>query len=195
MFERLTGEARDVVVRAQEHARQLGHAWTGCEHLLLAVAASATPAGEMVRDRGNLAELERAIRAMVGQGGDANDAALLAKLGIDLEQVRRAAETTFGAGALEAVGARRRRGHWSGLRRRRCPSQPSTPPLTPKAKRCLELSLREALRRNHNYLGVEHIALALLARDDTAAWAVLRELGVVPGELQRTIDDSLRRTA
>ena len=195
MFERLTAEARDVVMRAQEHARELGHSWTGCEHLLLAVAASATPTGEMVRDRGNPAELERAIGAIVGQGDDADDAVLLAKLGIDLAQVRLAAETTFGAGAFEAVGARRRRGHWNGLRRRRCPSPPSTPPLTPKAKRCLALSLREALRRNHNYLGVEHIALALLARDDTAAWAVLRELGVVPRELQRTIDDSLRRTA
>ena len=38
MFERFTEGARQVVVRAQENARRLGHNYIGCEHLLLAAA-------------------------------------------------------------------------------------------------------------------------------------------------------------
>jgi Clp amino terminal domain, pathogenicity island component len=38
MFERFTDSARQVVVRAQEDARRLGHNYIGCEHLLLAAA-------------------------------------------------------------------------------------------------------------------------------------------------------------
>jgi hypothetical protein len=49
-------------------------------------------------------------------------------------------------------------------------------PFSGNAKKLLELTLREALRLNHNYIGTEHMLLALLA-DDGSAGRVLREAG------------------
>ncbi len=199
MFERFSSDAREVLVRAQEHAHRLGHSWIGCEHLLLGAAGSATRAGTLLRDRGARPDaLEEAITAVIGLGpavGD--DKVLLATVGIDLDRVRSAVEATFGPGALDGVGARRRSRRWW-RRLTRCTARTTTAGkrlFTPKAKRCLELSLREALRLKDNHVGVEHIALGLLARDDTAAWNILVHLGVAPGELRRTLEEAHRRTA
>lgn len=192
MFERFTPEARDLVVRAQEHARRLRHGWVGCEHLLLAAASSSTPAGAGLRDGGAHPQaLEHALAAVIGPGpGGGDDRSALASLGIDLDQVREAVEATFGSGALDATRTGRRRRLRRPFARRRppCPTARNALPLTPKAKRCLELALREALRRRDGHIGVEHVALALLARDDTAAWAVLLHAGAVPGELRRAVE-------
>ena len=49
-------------------------------------------------------------------------------------------------------------------------------PFTPRAKKVLELSLREALQLGHNYIGTEHILLALLELEDGTG--VLAGLGV-----------------
>lgn len=199
MFQRFTHDARQVVVTAEEHARRLGHGWIGCEHLLLGCARSETSVGALFRDRGARPPVvEDAIAALIGTGpGDGDDKVALATLGIDLDQVRHAVEATFGSGALEGATARGRRGLRRRLRRRRtsCTTATGALPFTPRAKRCLEISLREALRLKHDHIGVEHLGLALLARDDTAAWAVLRRLGVDPPELRRTIEESHRRTA
>lgn len=51
-------------------------------------------------------------------------------------------------------------------------------PFSAPAKRVLELSLREALKLGHNYIGTEHIVLALLVEPEGGAGQVLRELGV-----------------
>ena len=47
-------------------------------------------------------------------------------------------------------------------------------PFTPEAKKALELSLREALRIKHSYIGTEHLLLGLLRRDDRLAAEVSR---------------------
>ncbi len=46
-------------------------------------------------------------------------------------------------------------------------------PFTPRAKKVLELSLREALRLGHNYIGTEHILLGLIREEDGVAAQVL----------------------
>lgn len=51
-------------------------------------------------------------------------------------------------------------------------------PFTPRAKTVLELTLREALKLGHNYVGTEHIILAVLAEREGVAGKVLGELGV-----------------
>ncbi len=51
-------------------------------------------------------------------------------------------------------------------------------PFTAPAKRVLELTLREALKLGHNYIGTEHIILALLTEGEGTAGRVLREAGV-----------------
>lgn len=197
MFKRFTPEARQVVLEAQEHAVRLGHDWIGCEHLLLAVADPMTPVGSLLTEKGApLQALEEAISVVIGPGPlESDDSLLLATLGIDAEEVRQAVEATFGSGALNAARTRERRGRRRRLSRRRgpCITSPARPPFTPKAKRCLELSLRESLRRKHDHIGVEHIALALLSRDDTAAWQVLLHVGIEPDQLRRAIEELTHR--
>jgi ATP-dependent Clp protease ATP-binding subunit ClpC len=56
-------------------------------------------------------------------------------------------------------------------------------PFTPRAKKVLELSLREALQLSHNYIGTEHILLGLIHEGDGVAAQVLVGLGV---DLDRT---------
>ena len=103
MFERFTQDARVVVVRSQEEARELGHDHIGTEHVLLAMlahgegtAAQALAACGMTADdvRRRVVEGNRTER-------DPLDPEALASLGIDLDEVRRATEATFGPGALD----------------------------------------------------------------------------------------------
>jgi ATP-dependent Clp protease ATP-binding subunit ClpC len=54
---------------------------------------------------------------------------------------------------------------------------PSHIPFTPRAKKVLELSLREALQLGHNYIGTEHILLGLIREGDGVAVQVLVKLG------------------
>jgi ATP-dependent Clp protease ATP-binding subunit ClpC len=51
-------------------------------------------------------------------------------------------------------------------------------PFTPRAKKVLELSLREALQLGHNYIGTEHILLGLIREGEGVAAKVLVKLGV-----------------
>jgi hypothetical protein len=64
-------------------------------------------------------------------------------------------------------------------------------PFTPRAKKTLEVALREALRLGHNYIGCEHIVLALRRVDDGVAAHVLAEQGITYKKLERTIRDML----
>ena len=50
-------------------------------------------------------------------------------------------------------------------------------PFTPGAKKCLELSLREALNLGHNHIGTGHLLLGVISKDDGVAVQVLRGLG------------------
>jgi ATP-dependent Clp protease ATP-binding subunit ClpA len=50
-------------------------------------------------------------------------------------------------------------------------------PFTPRAKKVLELSLREALALGHNYIGTEHLLLGLVREHQGVAAVVLRDLG------------------
>ncbi len=50
-------------------------------------------------------------------------------------------------------------------------------PFTPRAKKVLELSLREALQLGHNYIGTEHILLGILREGDGVGAQVLTRLG------------------
>jgi ATP-dependent Clp protease ATP-binding subunit ClpC len=51
-------------------------------------------------------------------------------------------------------------------------------PFTPRAKRVLELGLREAMQLGHEFIGTEHLLLALIREEDGLAGRTLRDLGV-----------------
>jgi hypothetical protein len=72
------------------------------------------------------------------------------------------------------------------------PAVGEVPPLIPfdqEAKKVLELTVREALRRGHNYVGTEHILLALLELEDGAG--LLTGLGIDKAAAEANIDAAL----
>jgi ATP-dependent Clp protease ATP-binding subunit ClpC len=63
-----------------------------------------------------------------------------------------------------------------------------SPPFTPRAKKVLELALREALQLGHNYIGTEHLLLGIVREGGGTATQILTEFGV---ELTRLRDKVL----
>lgn len=168
MFERFTDEARNAVVVAQREASALNHGWIGTEHLLLALLADADGrAARVLRDLAvDVAWARGEVERIVGRGEPDLDADALATLGIDLDAVRERVERTFGAGAL----SRRR------CRRGLMPS--GALPFTPRAKKALELSLREAIAMGDDHIGSEHLLLGLAREGDGVAASILRSRGI-----------------
>ena len=60
-------------------------------------------------------------------------------------------------------------------------------PFTPRAKKVLELSLREALQLGHNYIGTEHILLGIIRAGEGVAAQVLTKLGAEPQKVRSTV--------
>jgi ATP-dependent Clp protease ATP-binding subunit ClpC len=60
-------------------------------------------------------------------------------------------------------------------------------PFTPRAKKVLELSLREALQLGHNYIGTEHILLGLIREGEGVAAQVLQQLGADLPKVRQTV--------
>ena len=224
MFERFTDTARHIVVQAQADARRLGHNYIGCEHLLLAAAAAAEPAGAVLRDQGVTPErVEAEILRTIGRGQTADplgglDRQALAFIGIDLDVVRARIEAAFGPDALTGTlpaARQRRRPAWgkgplaeltSRRRRRRArrhgprsagprgdapllpgPAPRGHIPFTPRAKKSLQLSLREAETLHDNYIGVQHLTLALLTLQDGMVPVILTALGAPAASLRAAI--------
>ena len=214
MFERFSGEARSAVAQAQEHARRLGHRYIGCEHLLLAAASTAEPASAALREHGvTPAGVETEIVRLVGLGRAANlfsasDREALASIGIDLDVVRARVEAAFGPDAFTRGGpdacrsrpavrknpvALLRRARRSGHHQHPAPS--GHIPFTPRAKKSLLLSLREAEARHDNYIGIEHLTLALVGMKDGAVPPILSALGAPQATLRAAILDRYRKAS
>jgi ATP-dependent Clp protease ATP-binding subunit ClpA len=195
MFERFTTAARGVVIGAQHEARRLNHDFIGTEHLLLALLQpdSGGPY-EVLTHAGLDATTARAsIERLLAAGpqpdttplGD-DDAAALEAIGIDLAAIRAKLEEAFGPGALDLPPPRRERRLFG---RRRKPLRVGNHlPFTGRAKKSLELSLREAIALQHKSIGAEHLLLGLLREGHGLASIVIRTAGIDPVELrQRTV--------
>ena len=98
---------------------------------------------------------EHILLGLVSEG-DGVAAKALESLGIAVEGVRQQVEEIIGQGQQAPSG------HI---------------PFTPRAKKVLELSLREALQLGHNYIGTEHILLGLIREGEGVAAQVLVKLG------------------
>ena len=88
--------------------------------------------------------------------GEGVAAKALESLGVSLEAVREKVEETIGLAGTAPTGS---------------------PPFTPRAKKVLELSLREALQLGHSYIGTEHMLLGLVREGEGVAAQVLQSLG------------------
>jgi ATP-dependent Clp protease ATP-binding subunit ClpC len=91
--------------------------------------------------------------------GEGVAAKALESLGISLEAVREKVEETIGMAGTAPSGS---------------------PPFTPRAKKVLELSLREAAERGDREIGTEHLLLGLVREGQGVAVTVLESLGVDP---------------
>src|SRR6267154_5104634 len=98
--------------------------------------------------------------------GEGVAAKALESLGISLEAVREKVEETIGPAGSSPTGS---------------------PPFTPRAKKVLELSLREALQLGHNYIGTEHILLGLIREGEGVAAQVLQKLGADLNRVRQTV--------
>ena len=194
MFERFTPEARQIVVAAQVAAKGRAHCWIGTEHLLLALAGAEDDTGQILRTTGvTVAAIDTALADHTGYPFD--DRSALASLGIDLDAVRDAVESRFGPGALQTRPPQTSR--WSRVRRHRRPCTPSRfhVPFTPRAKRALEQSLRQALKLKDNHIGTEHLLLGVLTETGGMSAWLLDHLGVEPSLLRDQVIGLRRRSA
>jgi ATP-dependent Clp protease ATP-binding subunit ClpA len=197
MFERFTAAARGVVVGAQHEARELHHHRIGTEHLLLAqIAEPGTPVARLLAAHGLVTATVRAeVQRHVGRPEpdlsftetDAEDAAALKAIGIDIAAVRAAIEENFGAGALRLPPKAPRKRNLFG----RLSASAGHIPFSPRAKKVLELSLREAINLRHNYIAPEHIMLGLLREGHGLATLILSENSIEFDELRAELTRSL----
>jgi ATP-dependent Clp protease ATP-binding subunit ClpC len=98
--------------------------------------------------------------------GEGYAARALESLGISLDAVRQQVEEIIGRGQEVPSG------HI---------------PFTPRAKKVLELSLRESLQLGHNYIGPEHMLLGLVREGDGVAAQILVKLGADPNRVRQQV--------
>ena len=142
MFERFTDKARKVVILAKHKATEHGDAEIRPVHMLYGLAATdgvaaraltglGVDAAAVERELGNGSPGGAAVPDAQPAGGDAE---ALAAIGIDLDEIKRKIEESFGPGALERVPLTRQGPlNWTGRL-----------PLNDQAKLSLALSLKEA---------------------------------------------------
>jgi len=143
MFNRFTERARKVIVYAKEEARRFNHDYIGTEHLLMG----------LIRE------------------GEGVAAAVLQKLGLDLETIRIEVEKLVQPGPQTQVLG--------------------DIPFTPRSKKALELSAEEARALGHNYIGTEHLLLGLVKEGEGMAFRVLLNLGLDLNRLRSEIMELL----
>jgi ATP-dependent Clp protease ATP-binding subunit ClpC len=97
-------------------------------------------------------------------------AQVLASLGVSIEAVREQVRQIVGQGEAVATGQI---------------------PFTPRAKKVLELALREALSFGHNHIGTEHVLLGLARENDGVAARILLDFGVDAERIRATVVKTL----
>jgi len=169
VFDIFTDAAKRALVLAQDEAIMLGHDFVAAEHLLLGLAGTDDGlAGQVLAGQGMTAEETR--RLAVGQltadgltaASAAEPVAALATIGIDVDDVRRRADETFGRGKF--VFPR--------------------PAYVSEAKRAIERSVGEAQALGHDYVGTEHMLLGLLGADDAPGPRLVSAAGLDPAEVR-----------
>jgi excisionase family DNA binding protein len=148
-FARFTHRARRVIMLARDEAVRLNHTYIGTEHLLLG----------LVRE------------------GEGVAAITLRNLGVDLDHVRERVEFIIGRltpeeGLSSALKATARATAEALIGRK--PRESAG--LTPRARRVIELAVEEAQGLNHQYIGTEHLLLAMLSEGEGIACKVLKEM-------------------
>jgi ATP-dependent Clp protease ATP-binding subunit ClpA len=196
MFERFTDRARTAMILARAKATERGdqirpvymlHALVTGEGVAARVLGSlGVDADAVERQLARTAPLGNPLEGEAASG----DAEALASIGIDLDEIKHKVEESFGPGALE-----------------RAPLTPQGPlnwtgrmSLTRESRQMLGLALKEARALRHNYIGTEHLLLALLTvaeRNPRGDFTLdtLRDLGIDPEQVRQRVLDVLRHAS
>lgn len=178
VYERFTELAKRALVASRDAADSLGHGHVGTEHLLLGLAQTAGVASEELRgldlELGRLrAEVVRVYEAYVREHGSpagrtqsAHEA--LASIGVDVSEIRRRADETFGAGAFKYPRAA----------------------FSMRLKKSMQSALRQARAQGRETIDTEHLLLGMLDAGGTGT-RVLTGLGVDPASLRQSILDRM----
>jgi hypothetical protein len=198
MFERFTDRARAAVIRARATAAERGDQIRPV-YLLHAVALGEGVAARALAGLGvDAGTIERQLdrvapraRPLAGEA-DSADAEALASIGIDLDEIRRRVEESFGPGALGRGAA--------------VPGPASRVPgsgrmtMTAEARQSTALAIKEARALHHTYLGDEHLLLGLLDVAQASPRGeftldTLRDLGIDPVQARQRVLDELRQAS
>jgi len=171
VYDRFTELTKRAMVAARDAATSLGHDFIGTEHLLLGLAQTAGVASEALRAYGiELGQLrDETARQLTAdgvsttRGQTAKDA--LSLLGIDLAEIRRRADETFGPDALKYP----------------------RPAFSLQAKKAVQTSLQQAVDLGQQRIDTEHLLLGVLAETDGVALRVLAALGVDAEAVRRSV--------
>ncbi len=194
VFERSTRAAREVVRQAKVESEGARAGHVGTEHLLLGLLdPEAGLSRDVLEEAGvDAARVREAIAAAAapppGPVLGPEDAAALRQVGIDLDEVLRGIEGSFGADALRPAAPAPRKGML-----RRGTGSPGR--FTPRARKVLELSLREATHLGHREIGGAHILLWILREGDGRGAEVLADSGVDLEALRASLLGRLPRAA
>jgi Clp amino terminal domain, pathogenicity island component len=192
MFERFTDRARTAVIRARATAAGRGDQIRPV-YLLQALASAEGKAAQVLAGLGvDAATIERQMDRVAPLGhplegeADSADAEALASIGIDLDEVKRRVEESFGPGTFG---------------RGPVPQGPAgRVTMTSEAKQSLALAIKEARALRHTYLGDEHLLLGLLGAAQLNprgefTLATLRDLGIDPVQARQRVLDELRHAS
>jgi ATP-dependent Clp protease ATP-binding subunit ClpA len=179
MFERFTPEARAVLQDARTRARTANAPVLDEEHVLAALLDRPGPRGLVRKDTGSLLDEIRDAHRRAGLSD--LDAAALADLGVDVEEIVRRAEEGLGAGALDGRGQARRR-RWAG------------PRLSRALRRDLVVTLRQTRARRDQQIGAEHLLLGLVSGRGLVA-DVLASRGITTATVLAALDERVGRRA
>jgi ATP-dependent Clp protease ATP-binding subunit ClpA len=198
MFERFTDKARKVVILAKGKATERGDDQIRPVHMLYGLAAADGVAARVLSAVGvdaaavdrELGRTGRPPRGSLRSGDEpaGGDAEALAAIGIDLDEIKRRIEDSFGPGALQRVPLTPKGPlNWTGRL-----------PLAEGSKLTLALALKEARALHHTYIGTEHVLLGLLRvaeRQPHADFAAvtLPDLGLDPADVRTRVLDELRQ--
>jgi ATP-dependent Clp protease ATP-binding subunit ClpA len=198
---RMTRDAIAVAIGAYEHAIRLGHRYLGSEHFLIALASADQPAGAVLREHGvtpERVEEEIARRAGAALFGDL-DRDALEVIGIDVDAVRARIEASFGPQALtQASQALHREPRLRRLDPRRVSGAGRDGvflPHAPGVDQSLHNARVAAQARHDTQIGVEHLALGLLAASEGPVPSILPALSVSAPPLRAAILDRCRQAS
>ena len=180
MFERFTNLAKRSLTYAQDEAITLRHDFIGTEHLLRGlVRVREGVAGELLHSYAITLERARAeaLRVLEAAGvpatGGREATEALAAIGIDVDEIRRRADDTFGPGRFYFP----------------------RPGFTMRAKTVLELAVREAEALGHDAVGPGHLLLGMLTEGEGVGVQVITALGVDAATLRPVIISRLAARA